>query len=81
MNELFNKILEVIKAMRKVRFLKNLPIRIATFICLLFFMYIIYLFALNGRYKSMEGAGYGIYIDSWTGKIHSSLVEFEKQNK
>lgn len=43
--------------------------------------FLIYLFVLNGRYKPMGGVGYGIYIDSWTGKIHSSLVEFEKQNK
>jgi hypothetical protein len=42
---------------------------------------LIYIFALNGRYKPIEGATYGIYIDSWTGKVHSSLIEFEKQNR
>ena len=39
---------------------------------------LIYLFALNGRYKPIGNSEYGLYKDTWTGKIHSAFMEYGK---
>lgn len=72
------KLYNLLKSMKKAKAINSIINKSMIAIIVVYLACMLYLFALNGRYKPIGNSEYGLYKDTWTGKIHSAFMEYGK---